>query len=514
MIFKKQNFAIVLSLFVMTAFVWTNIPSQSVQAQAKHAHELSQAFRDAIHKVKPAVISISAERTTEPASFDNSELEQIPEFLRPFINPDLFNGEGIPEDMFRQQSWQGSGVIISKDGKAVTNYHVVKDADKLKISLDNGDEVEAKVVASDPSTDLALIQLDESKTYDFAKFGDSDALEVGDWVLAIGNPFGLSQSVSEGIVSAKGRKNSDVPVGMQEGFWFKDFIQTTAAINPGNSGGALINLDGELIGINNSIQTAGRPANLGIGFAIPSNLAEKVINDLGEYKKVRRGYLGVLLNRYESVREHFESEYGLDYGAIIDIVNPDTPAENAGFQKKDVILEVDGTKIKDNEHLISIIAQMPVGEEVEVLISRDGDQLTKKLTLAERPDESELSQLSPSQRRNSEAPLSKELLGIEVQTLTSEVAKEKGYDDGLKGVIITQIDQDASVRRADLERGDVISEIANTEISNAEDFDAALKKLRSEMEDKELESRSVLMYVHRAGARLQARYIAPTIELK
>lgn len=512
--FKKHKLAIAVTLCVMTVFVWANIPAQSVQAQAKHAHELSQAFRDAIHKVKPAVVSIAAERTAEPVTYDESELERIPEIFRHFLHPDVFDGEGIPEDFLRQQSWQGSGVIISKDGKMVTNYHVVKDADKLSVTLDDGEEVEAKVIATDVSTDLALVQLDESKTYDYAKFGDSDALQVGDWVLAIGNPFGLAQSVSEGIVSAKGRKNSDVPVGAQDGFWFKDFIQTTAAINPGNSGGALINLDGELIGINNSIQTAGRPANLGIGFAIPSNLAEKVTNDLESYKKVRRGYLGVIMNRYPSVRNYYEEEYGLDYGAIIDIVNADTPAEKAGFKKGDVILEVDGTKINDNEHLISIVAQMPVGEEVEVVISREGDKLTKKLTLAERPDEDEIAKLMPTRPNDSDAPLSKELLGIEVQTLTPEIAKEAGFDDGLQGVLITKIDPNASVRRADLERGDVISEIANTEISNAEDFNDALKKIREEMNAKDLESRSVLMYVHRAGARLQARYIAPTIELK
>lgn len=504
--FKKSTTLFSISVCLTAALIWANLPTQSVTAQAQHAQELSQAFRDAIHKVKPAVISIAAEQTTKPASLEEPNLERIPEFLRPFIDPDMFN-----EEMFRQQ-WQGSGVIISKDGKAITNNHVVKDANKIEIILDNGDKVEAKVIATDPSTDLALIQLDETRTYDFANFGDSDALQVGDWVLAIGNPFGLAQSVSEGIVSAKGRKNSDVPVGADEGFWFKDFIQTTAAINPGNSGGALINLNGELIGINNSIQTAGRPSNLGIGFAIPSNLAKKVVDDLAEFKKVRRGYLGVLMNRYPSVTDHYKEEYGLDYGAIIDVVNEDTPAEKAGFQKGDAILEVDGTKIKDNEHLVSIVAQMPVGEEVEVLISRNGEKLTKKLTLAERPDEEQLAQILPTPSSN--APLSQELLGIEVQTLTPEIAQEKGYDADMKGVIVTQVLPNSSVQRADIERGDVITEIKDAEITSAEDFDKVLKTIRDEMVKESKESRSVLMYVHRAGARLQARYIAPTIELK
>ncbi len=499
-----------LSVCLIAAFVWLQIPAQRVEAQANYANELSQAFRDAIHKVKPAVVSISAERTADPVNFDESELEQIPEFFKPFINPEMFD-----EDMLRRQQWQGSGVIISKDGQAVTNYHVVKDADKLEIKLDDGTEVEAKVVATDPESDLALIQLDETRTYDFAKFGDSDALQIGDWVLAIGNPFGLEQSVSEGIVSAKGRTNEDVPVGAAEGFMFKDFIQTTAAINPGNSGGALINLNGELIAINNSIQTAGRPANLGIGFAIPSNLAKKVVEDLREYKRVRRGYLGVYLNPDPAVEKHFKEEYGLDYGAIIVNVNEGTPAEKAGLNKRDVILEVDGTKITDNEHLISVISQMPVGEEVEVLISREGEKLTKQLTLAERPKAEELAMLGREGEPSGEdASLAQTLLGIDVQTLTAEVAREKGYDKDLKGVIITQVIPGGNVSPADLQRGDVISEVAETNVTTEEEFNNVLKKIRDKMEEEGKDKRSILMYIHRAGARLQARYIAPTIELK
>ncbi|RJP19966.1 MAG: Do family serine endopeptidase [Candidatus Omnitrophota bacterium] len=456
---------------------------------------LSHAFHQAIAKVKPAVVSISAEKEARKLTE-----EEIPEILKPFLPKDFFDDPTIPK-----RGWQGSGVIISSEGEILTNYHVVKDADELTVTLDDGTELEASEVAHDEGSDIALIKLKEDKPLPFAVLGNSDELQVGDWVLAIGNPFGLSQSVSQGIVSAKGRTNADVPVGFEDGFRFKDFIQTTAAINLGNSGGPLINLNGEVIGVNNAIQTAGRiPANLGIGFAIPSNLAKSVIDSLKHFGKVRRGFIGVGLNNEPSSMKYFKEEYGINYGALVKEVNPDTPGEKAGLKTGDLIIRFEGKKVEGNEHLITMVAGTAVGSEVELTILREGKEQTIKLILDERPPEQQLARAVPSMG----------ILGIAVETLSPEIAKEKGYEEDLKGVIVTRVLPDTPAAAWKIQVNDVITKINEQSVESKDDFEKIFSEFVDKMREKGRKKRTLLLYLHRAGSRMHPDYVGPEITIE
>ncbi|MBI1387605.1 MAG: PDZ domain-containing protein [bacterium] len=474
------------------------------------AKELSKAFRSAVESVNPAVVSIQAESKTEPV-----QSAEIPEWFKQFLPPGYNNGDQSPQE--RRIDWQGSGVIISPEGEILTNNHVVSytnrmgqstDATKINVTTADGGYYEAEVVAVDPQTDVALIKLKDTKDkkFPFAKFGDSDAMQIGDWVLAIGNPFGLNQSVSEGIISAKGRTGADVPVGANSEFQIKDYIQTTAAINPGNSGGPLINLDGEIIGVNNAIQTAGAIAgNIGIGFAIPSNLAKKVIDDLKQYGKVNRGYLGVKVQEISpEQREYYINEYGINYGAFVKEVLSDSPSKNAGVEEGDLILRVDGVKVHDSGHLINLVTDRRAGDKVELLLLRKGEQLTKTVTLAERPDTIEVASAST---------LSEKYLGLDLDTLTAEKAKELGYPEDLKGVLVTDVVPGSSASQKNIAQNDVITEMNDKPVANVDDVEAILTKVTDEMKSDNDDERPILMKVHRAGSRLHPIFVAPYIEL-
>ena len=486
---------LILGILLPALFI-LSLPALSFAQSGKEAVKaLANAFHAAIEKVQPAVVSISAEK--KPEKVKMPDMSEMPEIFKNLIPPELFKEQFTPK-----RGWQGSGVIISSEGEILTNNHVVKGADKLTVTLDDGKEMEAKVVAADTATDVALIQLKGNGPFPFAVLGDSDALNVGDWVLAIGNPFGLNQSVSEGIVSAKGRTNSDVPVGARENFYIKDFIQTTAAINPGNSGGPLINIEGEVIGVNNAIQTiAGIPANLGIGFAIPSTLAKSVLENLKKYGKVKRGYIGVELN-FE-VPDYYKQKYGINYGALVTVVRKNTPGEKAGIQHGDLIIQFNGVKVKDNSHLINMVTRTPIGNEVEVIVFRQGKEIPLKMTLVERPQEEVLAQAPETS-----------LLGMEVQTLTPEVAKGKGFEEDLKGVIVTEVEAGGAAQEKEIQVGDVITEINNQAVETLEQFNRVLSDIKEEMVKENVAERAVLLYVHRAKSRIPARYLGPVIRLE
>jgi len=463
--------------------------------------QLSEAFRAAIAKVKPAVVSISAEKKSKPVKMPG--IENIPEMFKQFFPEGFFDQQIDP-----QRDWQGSGAIISPEGHVLTNYHVVKDADKLTVTLDDGREIEADLnqILTDPGSDIALIKLKEDGTYPYAVLGDSDAMQIGDWVLAIGSPFGLSQSVSQGIISAKGRTSSDVPVGGRD-FYVKDYIQTTAAINPGNSGGPLINLRGEIIGINNAIQTAGIPGNLGIGFAIPSNLAKSVIDSLKQYGKVKRAYIGVMLENLDSsnLSQWYKQEYGINHGALVTEVIPGTPAEQAGIEKGDLIILFNGEKVLNNGHLINMVTARPIGESVELTILRKGKKMTKSLVLAERPEEDPLAMIRTDAEK---------LLGVTVTALNPELAKEKGYDEKLKGILVTRVIPGSSAQRVDIQINDVITEINDNPVSSRDQFEKALADIVKEMKEKKLTERVILLHVYRADRRYPDKWVAPTITLE
>ncbi len=460
-----------------------------------YARAIAESFHRAINQVKPAVVSISAEKEARKLDEDD-----IPDVIKQFLPDDFFENPTIP-----RRGWQGSGVIISEEGEILTNFHVVKDADELSVTLDDGTEVDAEEIAHDQGSDIALIKIKEGGPYPYASLGDSDALLVGDWVLAIGNPFGLSQSVTQGIVSAKGRTNADVPVGFEDGFYFKDFIQTTAAINLGNSGGPLINLNGEVVGVNNAIQTAGRiPGNLGIGFAIPSNLAKNVIANLKEFGKVRRGYIGVKLNENEAVMNYYKDEYGIKHGALVEKVYSDTPGERAGLKPGDLIIKFEENEVIDVAHLINMVAGTAVGTEVELTILREGNEQIKKLTLDERPTDDVLVMAEPAMK----------YLGVSVETLNPDLAKEKGYEDDLKGVIVTRVVPGTPAEEWKIQVDDVISKMNEKPVESKDEFVEIFAEFINKMKEQEKNKRNLLLYIHRSGSRLHPNYVGPEITLE
>ncbi|MEW6235382.1 MAG: Do family serine endopeptidase [Candidatus Omnitrophota bacterium] len=515
MIFKFQKQSIAWLFFFSLLFVG-NAP---LYAQTENpAKALAHAFRQAVEKVIPAVVSISAEKNVKIKKMpeipggqkDNPDMPNLPDIFKYFFPDDMFR---IPQE--RKSAWQGSGVLISPKGEIMTNVHVVDSAEKLTVTLDNGDEIEAEVVAVDKETDVALIKLKQDGEYSYAKIGDSDQLMVGDWVLAIGNPFGLSQSVSQGIVSAKGRTSSDVPIGGGS-FTIKDYIQTTAAINPGNSGGPLINIDGEIVGINNAIQTAGGiPANIGIGFAIPSNLAKFVIDNLREFGRVKRGYIGVKLSNLDvsDVAKYYKQEYGINHGALIAEVMPDTPGAKAGLEAGDLIIEYNGEKVKDDGALVNMVTKTPVGSTVTLTILRQGKKITKEMVLTERPSVDELAKVEESSSPGQAQSLSEELLDMAVETLTPEKAKEKGYDEKQKGVLVTKSIPGGAAFNVGIQPDDVIEYINEKSVENALEFKGILEKIKEKMTEEKDDSRVVMLRVNRAGGRGFPRFIAPTITL-
>ncbi len=492
--------------FTMVLLIALALAPTAQQTEAQNgnlAKQLSKAFRNAIEKVEPAVVSIQAERRGNTRPQIPSD---VPEWFRQFMPPNMQPPQ-MPE---RRQEWQGTGVIIGPEGEILTNNHVIayqtgqenRIADKINVTLSNGDFYEASVIATDPQTDIALIKIDSDKPLPYSTMGDSDQLELGDWVLAIGNPFGLSHSISQGIVSAMGRTGTDVPVGTAM-FSIKDYIQTTAAINPGNSGGPLINLDGEIVGVNNAIQTAGAVAgNIGIGFAIPSNLAKRVVKDLKEFGKVNRGFLGVEMEVRDDWRDYYREEYGINYGAKISDFTNNSPAKEAGLQQGDVILRVDGVKVRENGHLINLVTQRLAGEELELLIFRNGEEIKKTVTLKERPETLVAAQGDVER-----------YLGMELQTLTSEMAKEKGFDETMSGVVVSRVNPAGPAAEKDIQEGDVITEMNDKSVQSVGDVEEILTSIIDEMRSENDNDRPILFKVHRTGSGSH-KFVAPYITLE
>lgn len=499
--YQILNIALLFGLAIAPAIQSANAENENL------AKQLSKAFRSAIEKVEPAVVSIQAERRTEPTTNVQGD---VPDWFRQFMPPQFRGG---PQPQERRQEWQGTGVLISPDGEILTNNHVIayqaplgnsienKIADKINVTLADGNFYEAEVIATDPQTDIALIKIKAAKTLPYANMGDSDQLEIGDWVLAIGNPFGLSHSVSQGIVSAIGRTGTDVPVGTSM-FSIKDYIQTTAAINPGNSGGPLINLDGEIIGVNNAIQTAGAVAgNIGIGFAIPSKLAKRVVKDLKEFGKVNRGFIGVEMEAGDDWRDYYREEHGINYGAKISGITSDSPAEKAELNEGDVILKVDGVKVRDNGHLINLVTQRLAGDDIELLIFRDGKEIKKSITLMERPEQIAIAQNDIER-----------YLGMKLSTLTPELAEEKGYASTITGVLVSDVDPAGPAAEKDIQAGDVISEMNDKSVQSVDDVEEILTAIIDEMRSENDDDRPILFKVHRAGSGSH-KFVAPYITL-
>mgnify|MGYP001267510250 FL=1 len=422
-------------------------------------------------KLKPVVVNIS---TTQVSEGHGSQ-----EFSSPFGDEDPLNdfwrrffGGPAPRGPQRQRSL-GSGFIIDADGSILTNNHVVENAQKIVVKLAADDqEYEAKVIGRDPKTDIAVIKINTKSNLPAATLGDSDRLEVGEWVVAIGNPFGLDSTVTSGIVSAKGRHIGQGP--------YDNFIQTDASINPGNSGGPLINLRGEVIGINTAIfsRTGG---NMGIGFAIPINLVKEVLPQLRGKGKVTRGFLGVLIQK---VTPEIAESLGMDkgYGALVANVTKDGPADKAGVKVGDVIVEFDGKEVKESSDLPFIVARTPVDKRTRMKVLRDKKEVTLTVAVGELKDEEVVAS----------APEKGEL-GLSVQRLTPQMAESLGLDK-TEGVVVTAVEPGSAADEAGIRRGDVIMEVDRKPIRNLDEYKKAVAGIRK--------GRGVLFLVRRGDSTL------------
>ena len=446
----------------ITSFSTQVASAQTLESDFEYLERANRAFIELVNRAKPAVVQIRT-KTIIPSSNSNN----FPDWFEYFF--DVPRNRRSPErdapERQREQGGLGSGIIVSQSGYILTNNHVIEGADDITVILPGGREFEGELIGTDAGqegTDLAVLKID-GQDLPVLDFGDSDALEVGEWVIAIGSPFGLSQTVTRGIVSAKGRSDQ-----LGNRVLYEDFIQTDTPINRGNSGGALINIRGELVGVNTAIFTGNsfQPGNIGVGFAIPSNLAQRIMRQLIDTGKVERGWLGV---RLQKLTYELAEDFGLDEprGALVSRVYEGTPADEAGIKRGDVILELNQTPIRDGAHLSLIVAAAEVGKEVEVKISRRGKEKLLNITLGKRPSQEALESgkiLMP------DGIDEKAFAGMHVQDLTDELAEKYGHE-GETGVVIVRIKQGSqAVRQRQIQVGGLIQEIDFNEIRNVKDF--------------------------------------------
>lgn len=444
-----------------------------------------ESFSDLAKKVTPAVVNI--------ASVRDVDAPRIPEFDLPFEFP-----EGSPFEEFfkqfrnrgeqergaprRQAKALGSGFIIDPSGYVVTNNHVVQGASDVEVRLGDNGVYPAEIVGIDSQTDLALLKIDAEDPLPAVAFGDSDSTEVGDWIMAVGNPFGLGGTVTAGIISARGRNIEAGP--------YDDFLQIDAPINQGNSGGPLFNLDGEVVGINTAIYSP-NGGSVGIGFAIPSNLAKSVIADLREDGKVERGWLGVSI---QTVTPDMASALGLDEprGAIVAAVEPNGPADEAGIEAGDVILGFNGEEIEDARELARVVADAPVGESAAVSLWRDRKEISLTITAGEKPA---TERLATTEREPSDGmALHSEALQAELVSLTAERRAEFGIDEGVTGVLVLNVESRSGGGQG-LLPGDVIKQIDQTVVESPQEVEAVVEGAKGE-------DGAVLMLISRRGQDL------------
>jgi serine protease Do len=413
-------------------------------------------FSALAEKVRTGVVNIQVNKKIKNVGLGSQNSPGFPfgdrspfgEFFGPFSQEKRSRG-------FEQRG-VGSGFVLNREGYILTNNHVVEEADQIKVKLSNGQEYPGKVVGRDPKTDLALIKIDGAADLQPLQMGNSEALKVGSWVVAVGSPFGLEQTVTAGIVSAKGRVIGSGP--------YDNFIQTDASINPGNSGGPLVNMQGEVVGINTAIMAEGQ----GIGFAIPINMAKEISGQLRTQGHVTRGWLGVSI---QELSPELAKSFGLkeNKGALVAQVTPGSPAEKAGLQQGDVIVEFDGQAVTESKDLPRIVASTPVGKKVTVKLWREGKMIDRPLQVAEMKEEIERSGVNP-------APKS---LGLGFQELTPEMARELGVKQA-GGVVVTQVEPGSPAAEAGLQSGDVIREVNRTPVKNAADFVQKIEKAKSQ----------------------------------
>ena len=414
------------------------------------------SFSQLAEAVGPAVVNIRTVKTLKGGGPVFRHFQREPGGRENPFNEffERFFGEEMQRE-FKQPSL-GSGFIIDKEGHVVTNNHVIEDADQIKVKLDDQKEFDAQVIGRDPSTDLALLKIKSTYDYPTVKLGDSAQLKVGQWVVAIGSPFGLERTVTAGIVSAKGRVIGSGP--------YDDFIQTDASINPGNSGGPLLNLKGEVVGINTAIIASGQ----GIGFAIPINLAKGIITQLKSGGEVTRGWLGVAI---QDVNPEMADYYGIEAqkGVFVADVFKGDPADAAGIKPKDIIVEVNGQKVDSTRQLTSLVANIPVGQSAKVKVMRDGQPKSFTVKIAKRDDGKVAARSEAPEKRE-------EPFGLRVSGLTPEIAQRFSIRES-SGVIVIDVQNGSPADEAGVRVGDIIKEINHQAVESVKDYTEALKKV-------------------------------------
>ena len=479
---RKKKIFITAVLFTLFGLITGTILSSNLQFPvnsyaaesmvSKEAIEMlsktNQAITEVAATVKPSVVNIASTKTLKHSG------SMSPFFQDPFFKRFFGDKFGFSEKPRKyKQSGLGSGVIVRKEGFILTNNHVIKDADEIKVTLHDKREFKGKVIGTDQKTDLAVIRV-EADDLPEIRLGDSDELKVGETVLAIGNPFGLNATVTSGIVSAKGRAN----VGIAD---YEDFIQTDAPINPGNSGGALVNIRGELIGINTAIfSTTG--GYQGIGFAIPSNMAKVVMENLIEKGKVVRGWLGVTI---QTLTPELAEQFNLHdtKGVLVGDVSDGGPAEKAGIQRGDVIAEYNGEKVDNVSTLRNVVAETPPDKEIGITIIRDEKRQTIRVMISEMP--SDMEQLAGT--------FDNVLQGVHVKNITPSARGSLTIPERIQGVIVTDIDADSPARRV-LAKNDIIIEINKKKITNSDDYRNVASRIKS--------AQDVLILLYRKGSVL------------
>ncbi len=428
-------------------------------------------FADIAERVNPAVVSITSTETVKPKSGRGGRPYHGDPFEF-FFGPDRRSPQQQPEEPRFEQSG-GSGFLISDDGYILTNYHVVEDATKIRVRL-TGDrrDYQADIIGSDPGTDLALIKIKADNRLPVLALGDSDAMRVGDWVLAVGNPLNYDHTVTVGVVSAKGRVLRD----LSRDFSLDNFIQTDAAINFGNSGGPLVNLAGEVVGVNTAISSVGQ----GIGFAVPVNVAKEIMDQLKSKGRVARGYLGIELGE---VTPDVVEAWNLpnDKGALVQAVKPGLPAEQAGIKRGDVIVGVDGKPVGSTSEVVRIISAKAPGATVKLTVLRGGKETTLNAKLADRADfigqagagkggeEGGEEQEEPNERR----------LGLTVQDLSPQVMRQLDLPNDTKGVVVTEVSKVSEAYEKQISEGDIILEVNRTPIGNVADYRREIRKVKT-----------------------------------
>jgi serine protease Do len=441
--FLKVNLIIITVVSTFIFFLQTNFIYAQLNSSLTKLHETSSAFNLVADIAKPAVVSISSIRTVQ--SYRSSPFYNDPYFDHFF---DSYRGA-------QQREGLGSGVIVSKFGHILTNHHVVQRADEITVTLNDGREFKASMIGSDKKTDLAILKIDDTNL-PFVKFGNSDSIRVGDWAIAVGNPFGLAGTVTVGIISAKSRS------GVVDVENYADFIQTDAAINPGNSGGALLNIKGELIGINTAIFTQSG-GYMGIGFAIPISMAKRVMEDIIKYGNVRRGMLGVTV---QPITNDLVKKYNLKtkQGALIVDVIPGSAADKAGIQIGDLITELNKKKVTDYLTLRSRISELKLNQKTYCMLQRNGIQKNIYFTLT-----SPKPALNTSKINN---------LGLKVINLNRKIRRQLQIPNAVSGVIISAVDPRSTAAKYRLTKGQIITQINNRDINSLTDYEKLITNSR------------------------------------